>query len=209
MCGGDKPKEQKQSWGEREQAAVAADKWNYYVQRLAPYSKKLVDESAMTETDYQTAGRRALVDSEAGFSDSPEVVAGGQRGGDLGVQIARRSTAKTATRGSNLVRSGMQTDDRHAAGVEAIIAAGNGERGAQQRTQSYYSSLNFNQASNQARQDAQKWQDDARFKGQVIGTVGALGYGAMSRMPPPAHTGVGATGGNYAIPNTSNLVPRG
>lgn len=101
----------------------------------------------------------------------------------------------------------MQTDDRHAAGVEAIIAAGNGERGAQQRTQSYYSSLNFNQASNQARQDAQKWQDDARFTGQAIGTVGALSYGAASRTPPPAHTGVGATGGNYAIPNTSNLVP--
>lgn len=188
-------------------AATSAEKWNYYVEKLAPYQKQFVQKSQMTDTDYDTAGRRSLVDSEAGFATAPNVVAGGQRRGNLGVQQAHREVAKSTAKGSNLVRAGLQTDDRHAAGVEAIIAAGNGERATQQRTQSHYSALNFNQAHSQARQSAQQWFDDERFKGQAIGAVGSLGYMAASAPtatnPPPAHTGTGATGGEYAIPNTN------
>lgn len=188
MCGGgDKPKAQKQTRGERDQAAVAGEKWNYYVQRLAPYQQKMIDKAQMTESDYKLAGRRSLVDSEAAFSEVQAAGPGAQRGGNLGVQLAKREVGKTAVRGSNLVRSGLQTDDRHAAGVESIIAAGNGERATQQRTSSFYSGLNFNRARGQAIQDAQEWADDSRFTGQVIGTAGTMAY--MGARQPPA-TGV-------------------
>lgn len=196
MCGGDKPKPQKQSFGEREQSAVMGEKWNYYVQKLAPYQDKFVKDVQMTDADYGKAERAAATDTEAAYAQAPQVVPGGQRGGNLGVQIGTRALAKGGTKAANLVRSGLQTDDRHAAGVEAIIAAGNGERADQQRTQAHYSNLNFQQAQQDAVQSSNDFYRKAQMKGDVLGAVGAAASMGMTPSMP---------GGN--LEGTSGFIP--
>lgn len=155
---------------------MLGEKWNYYVQKLAPYQDKFIKNAQMTGVDHGRAMSTAATDTEAAFAQAPPVVAGGQRGGNLGVQLAGRELAKTGAKAANLVRAGLQTDDRHAAGVESIIAAGNGERADQQRTEAYYSNLNYQQAQQDSQQSFTNLTNRAQNNGAMLGAVGALGY---------------------------------
>ena len=176
MCGGNDPEPQRETTGERRQAKVMAEKWNYYVNNLAKYQDIFVDNVQMEPTDYEQAKGRAATDTEAAYSGSALVPSTGHKNANVATTLADSALGKGITKSSNMFRSGLQTADRHAAGVQAIMAAGSGERADQAVTESMHSSLNYQQAQHDANMSMNNWQHSQQLKGEALGALATAGY---------------------------------
>lgn len=207
MCGGGgDPEPQRESKGERRQAQTMAEKWNYYVTELAPYQAKFVNDVQMSEADFDSAARRATVDTEAAYAKSNQLPSGVHTKGNVATALAKNELSKSVGKSANKVRSGLQTSDRHTAGIQSIIAAGNGERADQQQNESFYSNLNFNNARHDANMSWNNFQHSEQMKGEMLGAAAAAGYYGYSNLPTggSAYEFTNSKGHSVAIPPTPN-----
>ncbi|OUR99219.1 hypothetical protein A9Q81_11635 [Gammaproteobacteria bacterium 42_54_T18] len=180
MSGGDDDNEIEQTWGEKELAAVSAEKWNRYQTDLKGMEDIFIKDSQMTEADFKKASGYANTDTSAAFGAAPVISAGPGQGGNLATRIDSRYKEKSKVTASNLVASGNQTEDRHAAGLQSIIAAGNGQQVDAHNNLTRNASINLNGALSSAHNDSQKYQ----AKMNNIGTgIGVASYAAQSYAP--------------------------
>jgi len=185
-----------QSWGEKEMAAVAADKWNRYQTDFKKMEDIFIGKSQMRDIDFKQASGYANVDTNAAFGSKPIVQAGS--GGNLATKIDAGYKDKAIATSTNLVASGNQTEDRHTAGLNQIIAAGNGQQIDAHNNLSRNSSLNFQQAVGDANRSSQKYVNRQSNIGTAAGlaTYGVQTHARAGSAPQakPASTSVG--GGN-------------
>ena len=76
---------------------------------------------------------------------------------------------------SNVAVSGVQTDDRHAAGLQRIVSAGQGQSMDAQQNLIQNASLNFNKAAHDADLSYRKSQERQSNFGAAAGTMAYAG----------------------------------
>ncbi len=199
MCGGG-ANEIKETQGEKDIAQIAAEKWNHWYQNIRPMEDEFIDRVQMRDHDYKRAAGFANVDNQAAYGKVPAVTTGAQNRQNLAVGFANRGLAKGRSAANNLTLSQAQTDDRHTAGLSAIISAGQGLDVQAQNHLSQDAAMNFGRAAHKAQMD----QARSNLHGSAFASAaGAAAYGAAHAGRQPSDT-IDIDGMTYDL-GTSNL----
>lgn len=179
MCGGKKPKTPGDTEGQKAIAEIATEKWNHYQKNLLPFENEFIDKAHVKAFEGERAAGMGNIDAQASIAPAMAVTGGAQRSGNLGARIAGSGLGAAKTVSSAKVRANSMTEDRKVKGLQAILAAGNGQRvGSQQGILSSAAS-NFRSSMSDARINAQDQLNKSSTIMQGIGAGTAI-YGNMS-----------------------------
>lgn len=193
MCGSKKPKTPGETEGQKQTAAIAAEKWNYYQQKLVPFENRFIDKAQVKDAEFERAEGMGAVDVQSAFGRQPTVTGGMQRTGNLAGRVAGGALRKASAAASSGVRAVSNTAERRVQGLQAIIAAGNGQKVEAQQGMLRTAANNFGTAMNDARMDAQ---DELSRSSSIMEGVGAgLGVYANLGTGTSGPTTVGSGGG--------------
>ena len=195
---------------QRELAAVAAEKWNFAQEKLAPlenaYMEAVGDMTNPSNMSY-IAGRTiqsqqqavSIASEQAGMQLS-------QAGIDPSSGRAQYAMSGIALGGANvggetLGRAQFEQEDQQVQGLKNIVAIGQGQAGQAQQGLSSIASQSAADARQSAANQFNRRNANLQLLGQVAGAGAAYGLNGAGNTPPAAGLNL------YQQANTGSVVP--
>lgn len=201
-----KPDDQAETPQQRTMMQLALHKVQDYKQRWLPLQKNLAQHIAdMAPADSQArreAKGIATTNTEAQFADAREGLESGlARSGGLGSSKAKLAIAgmgedEATSMGLGLTGADQRIDDAYVAGLNTIMAIGQGQEGAAIRGTAQEAAMSGRQAAADASMALERRMGNAQLVGQFVGMgAGLMKPGAMGRAQATfSQTDLGSSG---------------
>lgn len=154
--------------GEKVAAAIAAEKWNYFQERLKPYQEHFIRDIQVTGRDYKQREGLSNVDAQAQVGKQ-NIRAGTHRSGNFSGAINRMAGAGANVTSGARVRSNIASDDAYQSALKSIVNVGTGQAASARNGIMRSASNNLQQTINDANSNFSSWQSQQDNLGSLAG----------------------------------------
>jgi len=159
----------KETEGEKALAAITAEMWNMVRTEVEPIKRQYLQDTKVTEADYQQAQNFANVDAQAALGKSNLIPAGVQRTGNLSKNLNQFASDSAQVEAGAKVRANNITDDQKNQAMQSIVNVGLGQQASANRGFMETARTNFNQSVNDSQNRFNAWSNRQSNLGSVAG----------------------------------------